>query len=247
MKFVKSMLVFCAVTVLVGGAPGAALAGNLVQNGDFSEYTNFTPTDANPYTIFSPKNGSNVVVAHWSVSFNGNNSGINWLVTPSSDNKAPIYNATGAPGGTNYVSLDGGFNYTSMSQVIEGLTSGVTYTLDFDYSYGQQLGENGGRNDGYFVKFGGVNVANDGPHYYGSHVFSGWFHETVDIVATGPTETLEFFATGNPNVPPMTQFANVTLEAPASVPEPSTLGLGCTALVFAGIYSLRRRAQLANA
>ncbi len=241
------MLVFCAVTALVGGAPGAALAENLVQNGDFSEYTNFTPTDAHPYTIFSPKDGSNVVVAHWSVSFNGNDAGINWLVTPSSDDKAPVYNATGAPGGTNYVSLDGGYNYTSMSQVIEGLTVGVTYTLDFDYSYGQQNGQNGGRNDGYVVTFGGDNVATDGPHYYGSHVFSGWFHETVDIVATGSTETLTFFATGNPNVPPMTQFANVTLEAPASVPEPSTLGLGCTALVFAGIYSLRRRAQLANA
>ena len=247
MKFVRSMLVFCAVTALVGGAPGAALASNLVQNGDFSEYTNFTPTNANPYTIFSPKNGSPVVVAHWSVSFNGDNNGINWLVTPSSDNKAPIYNATGAPGGTNYVSLDGGFNYTSMSQVIEGLTDGVTYKLDFDYSYGQQIGQNGGRYDGYVVQFGGVNVDSDGPNGYASHVFSGWFHETVDIVATGPTETLTFFATGNPNVPPMTQFANITLEAPASVPEPSTLGLGCTALVFSGIYSLRRRAQLANA
>ena len=247
MKFVRSMLVFCAVTALVGGAPGAALAANLVQNGDFSEYTNFTPTDALPYTIFSPKNGSNVVVAHWSVSFNGDNNGINWLVTPSSDNKSAVYNATGAPGGTNYVSLDGGFNYTSMSQVIQGLTVGDTYTLDFDYSYGQQVGQNGGRNDGFIVKFGGVNVDTDGPHYYGSHVFSGWFHTTVDIVATGSTETLTFVATGSPNVPPMTQFANITLQAPASVPEPSTLGLGCTALVFAGIYSLRRRAQLANA
>ena len=81
MKFVRSMLVFCAVTALVGGAPGAALAANLVQNGDFSEYTNFTPTNANPYTIFSPKNGSNVVVAHWSVSFNGDNRGVSiWCI-----------------------------------------------------------------------------------------------------------------------------------------------------------------------
>ena len=246
MKFVRSMLVFCAVTALVGGAPGAALAGNLVQNGDFSEYTNWTPTDNNPFTVFSPKGGSNIVVTHWSVSFNGDQ-GINVLVTPSSDNKSVVHNGTPAPGNTNYVSLDGGFNYTSMSQVIEGLTVGDTYTLDFDYSYGQQVGQNGGRNDGFIVKFGGVNVDSDGPHYYGSHVFSGWFHETVDIVATGSTETLTFFATGNPNVPPMTQFANITLQAPASVPEPSTLGLGCTALVFAGIYSLRRRAQLANA
>ena len=246
MKFVRSMLVFCAVTALVGGAPGAALASNLVQNGDFSEYTNFTPTNANPYTIFSPKNGSPVVVAHWSVSFNGDQ-GINVLVTPSSDNKSAVSNATAAPGNTNYVALDGGFNYTSMSQVIGGLTAGVTYTLDFDYSYGQLYNTFGGHNSGYIVQFGGHNVATDGPHSYGSHVFSGWFHETVDIVATGPTETLTFFATGNPNVPPMTQFANITLEAPASVPEPSTLGLGCTALVFAGIYSLRRRAQLANA
>jgi hypothetical protein len=246
MKFVKSMLVFCAVTVLVGGSPGAALAGNLVQNGDFSEYTNFTPTDTIPYTIFSPKLNSNIVVAHWTVSFNGDNNGINWLVTPSSDNKAPIYNATGAPGGTNYVSLDGGYNYTSMQQEIEGLTPGVTYTLDFDYSYGQQLGQNGGRNNGYIVNFGGNFVSIDQPHYYGSHEFSGWFHKTVDVVATGTSDKLTFFATGNPNVPPMTQFANISLEAPASVPEPSSLGLGCTALVFAGIYSLRRRAQLAN-
>ncbi len=101
MKFVRSMLVFCAVTALVGGAPGAALAANLVQNGDFSEYTNFTPTDDNPFTIFSPR--SNVDVAHWSVSYNGDQ-GINFLVTPSSDNKSAVSNATGAPGGTNTAS-----------------------------------------------------------------------------------------------------------------------------------------------
>ncbi len=240
--------VYCLSSIIFGTSSSNVLAGNLVRNGDFSSILNSDLSPTKVYALMGPKNGSPVRAEHWDTTYNGDSRGISWIITSNPDNLVtPIYNSTDAPNGSNYVSLDGAFTFTSMYQTITGLTPGHNYQLDFDYSYGQQRGDDGNYYSGYRVSLGNDYRYNQ-RQFMSNHSFSPWYHETLVYTATAASHILNITAVGNPNIPPMTQFTNISLNdiTPPPVPEPSTLGLLGAAAVFSGVVSLRRRAFLSS-
>ncbi|MEI8021103.1 MAG: hypothetical protein WCH39_23050 [Schlesneria sp.] len=103
MKFVRSMLVFCAVTALAGGAPGAAFAGNLnvVVNGDFTHvdnaHYNGGVNTAGPYPGVAGNNldsSLNGKTAAQQVAYNtslDDATVYNWSMGPGSYQNNPVY------------------------------------------------------------------------------------------------------------------------------------------------------------
>ena len=240
--------VYCLSAIIIGTTTSSVLAGNLVRNGDFSSILNSDLSPTKVYALMGPKNGSPVRAEHWDTTYNGHSGGISWIITSNPNGlETPLHNTTDAPNGSNYVSLDGAFNFTSMYQTITGLTAGNQYQLDFDYSYGQQNGDYGNYYSGYRVSLGDDYRYNQ-RQFMTSTSFSPWYHETLVYTATAASHILNITAVGNPNIPPMTQFTNSRLNdiTPPPVPEPSTLGLLGAAAVFSGVVSLRRRAFLSS-
>lgn len=131
-----------------------------------------------------------------------------------------------SPDGGDFIGSDGAFQTGSISQTINGLIAGNTYTLGFWWSAAQQRPFDGESSDQWQVTFGSqtqstaaVNIA--------SHGFSGWQHEAFDFVAGSASELLSFLAVGAPSgVPPFALLDGVSLDAKGTaVPEPGILAL----------------------
>jgi hypothetical protein len=171
----------------------------------------------------------NTTVTGWSTS-----NGYTFLYTPGSAD------TTGAPGqygtlalwgpnngsanglpatslaGGNFIAMDGDFQTAPVTQTINGLTGGQTYTVGFWWAGAQQSGFDGPTTDSLFVSLGSqtqqtgtVNVAD--------HGFSGWMYDSFTFTATGSSEPLSFLASSSPAVPPFVLLDGVTLNA---TPEP---------------------------
>jgi hypothetical protein len=201
-----------------------AHADNLVMDGDFSTVTvnNVVTPNVSSELGSSTKvvgwtsTGYNFVYANATVATTTGASGVAlWTVTPPPD------------GAGTFLALDGGFDVGPVSQVINNLVIGTTYTLSFDFGGAQQNNRNGATTEQLDVSFGGSEfdtpVLNDA-----SHGFTGWQTETTTFVATSTSETLSFLAVGTPaGIPPMSLLSNVSL---TSTPEPSSLALLATGL-----------------
>jgi PEP-CTERM motif/Protein of unknown function (DUF642) len=256
------------IAAVVLGAPGAARADNLVQNGDFTSYTT---GPQGPGALMNPGegNGGYTVLNGWTI---GDLPGLpgypayNWLFTPGSADTtgtwSPTYNVgeklwgpgTGVnngltatdPAGGNLVGLDGSDAYRgAISQTITGLIAGRQYQVGFYWAGAQFSNASGPTTESIQVSLGSqthttavVDNASQG--------FTGWMYETMSFTATAATETLSFLAVGTPTGgPPISLLADVSLNA---VPEPSSvvlLGVGLLGAV--GYRRLRRRAGAAAA
>lgn len=220
-------------------------APNLVTNGSFATpgvttsfqfgtYGSYTPPQAlNGWTstgynfVFLP----NSTVA---TGFYGNLSLWSPMSSPSSANG--FTNAS--PTGGNFIGADSAYGQASISQTISDLTVGHTYAVSFAWAGAQQSGYTAvnGTTEFWAVSFGGttqdtqtISVPNKG--------FSGWLNQTFDFVATSPSETLSFFATGTPaGVPPFALLANVSV---VDTPEPASLAILSTGI--AGLIGVARR------
>ena len=225
----------------------AAQASNLVSNGDFEITTN------GPNFQFD----HNTVATGWT-STNNNHNAYNFIFAPGA---ADTSGATGqfgnlklwgpgtgsnnglpatSPTGGNYVAADGAFQNGAISQTINGLTVGNSYTVNFWWAGAQQSGFTGATTEQWQVSLGNqtqstavINNAN--------HGFTGWQSQSFTYTATSASEVLSFFAVGTPNgVPPFVLLDGVSLNANNPVPEPGTITLVLGGLL-GGIGTLRSK------
>lgn len=127
-----------------------------------------------------------------------------------------------SPAGGNFVAADSAFQVGAISQTINGLTAGQSYTVGFWWAAAQQAGFDGATFDNWAVSLGSqtqtttvVDMA--------THGFIPWMHQDFTFTAINSSEVLSFLAEGGPpGVPPFALLDGVTLNA---VPEPGSLTL----------------------
>jgi hypothetical protein len=218
-----------ALALCLGAAQNSSgQSAELVTNGNFTQLTN----DAGGQL------GDNVNATGWTTTgYNfvfpsGNAGDVN---VTGSDGALSLYGpANGsnnglvvAPGGGNTVAADGAYEVAPIQQTINGLTTGTTYAVSFEWAGAQQSGFAGGTTENWSVSLGSatqttntVSIPNEG--------FSGWMTQTFDFTATGTTEVLSFLANGTPTgEPPFSLLADVSMTA---VPEPKTYA--CWTILF---------------
>ncbi len=255
----KSVFVLFTVAALAGGMPGTLLAGNLVQNGQFTSNTGYGWVGQNfgqGTTSVSVSNWNNAVAP----GFGG--PALTWLFNGNTPTQSVNFDGsvmglqggvTANPGGGNFLALDGDPQYNSkFIQSITGLTVGNTYQLSFDYAGAQQTGFSGpqqvtsylnvtfgsdSQNTQTLVRANSTNGSNG--------VFTGWSVVTMDFTASAATQTLAFLANGTPGgLPPIALLGDVSLvdSTPSPVPEPSSIFM--TAIGFASLAGVRYRRWL---
>jgi len=143
------------------------------------------------------------------------------------------------PGASNVVAIDGDPQYTStISQMINGLTSGDTYALTFYQGAAQENGASGATTEKWQVTFGTSGTQTSTLMNNASGGVVSWNSQTLDFVANSTSEALTFLAVGTPtNEPPVVLLADVSL-TDQSVPEPSDVSLLGAGIL--GLLVLRR-------
>ena len=242
----SSLIAFAALSV--GLFHSAMAAPNLVTNGGFATPGVTTSFQFGTYGSYTPPQA----LTGWT------STGYNFVFLPSSTVATGVYgnlslwspvsspaSANGftnaSPTGGSFVGADSAYGQANISQTINALTTGHTYAVSFAWAGAQQSGYTAvnGTTEFWAVSFGGttrdtqtISVPNKG--------FSGWLNQTFDFVATSPSETLSFFATGTPSgVPPFALLANVSI---VDTPEPASLAIlsaGIAGLI--GVVRRRRR------
>lgn len=234
---------------------------NLVQNGNFQDMVSGGVINRQ---LTNTTSSNSTALQHWTIGTGGNNFngvGLNFLVGPGwtsggavgqyggfnvwSPNTGANNGFTDSPIGGNYIVADGAPDYhAAISQVINGLTVGDQYAINFWWATGQQSNRDGVTDHkGWDVTFGGVtqmtNRITDA-----SHGFSGWFNTTMVFTANSATQTLSFLAQGLPNcVPPLVFLDGVSVTA---VPEPSSIAIVGLSVAGMGLAAFRQRRRAAR-
>ncbi len=145
-----------------------------------------------------------------------------------------------SPDGGRFVEADGDPSYrNAITQQINGLVAGVSYTLTFYQGAGQQVNFKGATTERWQVSLGkdtqfstryNLPEGGTGP----------WQQQVMTFVASASSELLSFLADGTPNgAPPISFLDGVSLVQ--NVPEPVTLSLLGTGLL--GTLAFRRRSK----
>ncbi|MEI8016985.1 MAG: PEP-CTERM sorting domain-containing protein [Schlesneria sp.] len=248
------------------GLSSATHAGNLVQNGDFSNNQfgglshelasgnwNTSPTPLVGSGVTGWTNTTNNALNFW---FNTTNPTSVGAISQYSEIQLlpPSYNNTNLPDTvTGFLALDGDPNYhgaitQSIGNSTTGfLTVGQQYEVDFYWAATQLTNRTGNTWERLDVQLGNSAVQSVS---YGSasdlklptHGFTGWTYESMIFTATRATETLSFLSQGGPgNAPPINLLADVSMHA---VPEPSSLALSALGIVGLFVVRARRPAKL---
>jgi hypothetical protein len=243
--------IFAALAVL---AASPALAGPLIQNGNFAS-TTFTTNDQfgtgfggqgitgwagdAGYNLFF-FNGTGTTVSANTQYDNGAGTGSEKLWGTST--------FTGSsPLGTNYVALDGDPTINNaggggISQTIAGLQAGTNYALSFQWGAGELQSRSGNTTEYLAVKLGNetidtITLSNP------ADSFTGWYNVTMIFSATSASELLSFMSNGTPNgAPPIAVLTDISMVA---APEPASIALLAAGL--GGLAVLRRRRASPNA
>ncbi len=211
---------------LVMGSAGTARA-NFVTNGGFELYTGTTPKD---YLI-------NVLPVDWS-------SGLFATIDApgtADDVSAPGLAVVGpfpaiSPNGGNFFQADATPNFTlPLTQTINGLTAGQSYTVSFYQAAGQEIGNSGATTEQWEVSLGSstqfsslMSIPQGG--------ISPWQSQSVTLSANSTSDVLSFIAVGAGGTPPQIFLDGVDMEA--NVPEPSA------ALLLGGVGGVIAIAKL---
>jgi|SRR5271165_1840002 len=219
----KKICLLSAVAVAAVASASAALAANVVVDGDFNN------TNAAFQTIFSGSTFNAWTVTNGSIDLIGG-----YWQSPSG--------ANAATGGTNgSVDLDGD-NPGGISQLIGGLTSGNTYTLTFALSGNPDGGPSTKSVD---VSIG--SVANDNFTYTttsNTHTNMQYIIESVSFTANA-SNTLSLVSQDASSSPYGPVVGDVSIVAGSSIPEASTWAMmfaGFAALGFLGLRGRRAAA-----
>jgi len=246
MRIKSILLSLSAVAVL--SASVAQASTNLVANGNFEATTNGTNKQLSS-SVTTDVNRSTLV--GWTSS-NGNDGGYNFVLDSSIANtsnsaiwlQSQNNGYSASAGGGNVFASDALYYPGTLSQTINGLSIGSSYTLKFDYALAQQVGFTGANsNNTWQVGFGGatqdaslLSIANGG--------FSGWKTATMTFTASSVSQALSFLAQGSsPGAPPFLLLDGVSLVA--AVPEPSTWGMMLGGIVLLGFLARRRATRQA--
>jgi len=149
----------------------------------------------------------------------------------------------------NYLAIDPVFSKATdnetagnnfVSQTINGLTQGSSYTLSFYWAAAQQLNFPGTTTEGWNYSIGSSagSVSNVGSGGLPTQTFSGWTQVNFTFTASSTSELLKFVAEGGPSSgnPPFDLLDSVSITQ-NSVPDSSStaglLGLGVVAMGMA--------------
>lgn len=262
-------LTFCTATLLAVGAIGIASAApiNLITNGDFSLTS---PTQTAP-AQFGANTGPGGVFGGGSCTYGGQSIS-NWTgntgyeiwypnaaaastVEPCTQYspETQLLSAIAAPppgaGSGSFVGMDGITSpvpHASISQTVNGLTSGANYTVTFYWGSTQLQNRVGDTTEQLQVSLGSQSFLTS-VNSIGTHEFSGWAPVSFTFTANSASEILSFLSIGTPNsLPPFAVLTGVSMTQ--NVPEPpelamfggGLLGLGLL-VMFARRREMRRR------
>jgi len=242
-KLLSSVALAATFALAIGSVAHAS--ANLVTNGSFTNSTYAAGTNDQFGTGFGGQG-----VTGWT-----GNGGYNIYFGASPQQSAVSQFAGGneafrasfnslSPDGGAFVAIDGDSDARgAISQTLNGLQVGKTYTLTFDWAASQLRNRTGDTTEQFAVSFGGqtfstavLNVASGG--------FTGWNTVTMFFTPTAATQTLTFLSIGTPNgLPPMAVLDGVSL----TVPEPATWAMMLVGFGGIGAMIRRRRQTLVAA
>lgn len=274
------------------GAPAHALDTNLIQNGNFA-LNDLADTDTGVSDTFRLDPSDSI--ADWTYNVPGgptaNNGGLMTVLVAANLNSdhnmndtccdlgfwgssnGGVSTITAPPSGDTFVLAQDSApeNTAYLSQTINGLTEGKTYSLTFEYAGAQLYGFggtmwNGATNEGVEVNLGGTYDTSapggtqsqaytggqtDVVYYDGyadsipSHGFSGWQAVRMLFTATSVSEVLnlETISTSSGEPP----FALVDDLQMFAVPEPATWTMMILGIGALGVLARRRRGLAAVA
>jgi hypothetical protein len=146
-----------------------------------------------------------------------------------------------SPDGGNYVAMDAApsLRGSGISQTLNGLTTGATYSVSFYWAAAQQHGFDGATTEAVQVSFGSqtqTTTTFDNP----SHGFSGWMSSTFTFTADNVSDVINFLSLGGPDgLPPFVLLDGISVDP---TPEPGSLTLALGGLFGGlGLVTWRRR------
>jgi len=254
-KLAKLAIVGFSAIALSSIGSSSAQAVNLVENGNFTQFTiNGTTPDGQPgelgsgtgYTTLSDWTYLNPTKSYdflFTSSSNGKTDadttgawspqGKGGYLKLWGTNDGGLNNITAPPQGGDFLAVDPVYqNAGSLSQTLTGLLVGKEYTVSFYDAAAEQSPYTGASNDQWQVKLGSqtqdaskISILSKG--------FSGWVQESLNFTATSTSEVLQFAATGGPlGEPPLALLGDVSV---APTPEPSSIfGLGAVIVLGLG-------------
>jgi len=225
-------------------ACGTANAAEFVQNGGFENVTGITRS--------SEFGASHIgqAVDHWT---SANNHAFNLVFfsanehvdadTRFGEHGQYLWSSPASPTGGKFVALDGDTTANgALTQMINGLTIGHTYTLSFDWAAGQYADRSGDTTEKLVVDFGGDSFTTATLHTP-SHGFLGWYSVTHSFTATSTSQLLSFLSIGTQNgMPPVALLDSVSLQG--SVPEPASWAMFIGGFGLIGAAARKRRTSV---
>ena len=222
-----------------------------VTNGGFEQTTNgYGQVGANTNLVGWTSSGVNGSNQNYSFVMNASNaqsgvSGPSGSLALYGPNNGTANGLAASPTGGNFYAADGAYQVGQISQQINDLIVGQSYSLSFNYAGAQQTGFSGATTEAY--NFGLASEFNTQTTVLNnvSHGFTGWQTVTYNFVASQTSDTLYFLAQGTPNgQPPFSLLDSVSLTGGygtvSAAPEPATWAM--MMLGFGAIgFSLRRR------
>lgn len=252
----------------IAASPASAASGNLVTNGDFEtaakasgsnngSSNNFQITTAGTYGTVNgwQSTGATGGNGSYNLLFNTSNaasaSGTAYSYYSNTNTAGSTYNqqylralpatsgGIGAVG--NFAALDGdtGFSGRSLNTTVNGLVTGQSYTLQFDWAAGSLMsGDIGATTAGAAVVLGSQTLTTVLSPNVPSN---GWTRSTTNFIYNGSGNLLSFIASGTPNgAPPMFLLDNVSVTS--AVPEPASWVMMLVGFGMVGAVARRRRA-----
>jgi hypothetical protein len=240
-----------AAALLLSGMAAKADPINLVQNGSFEDTTAYTGNGTGTEISNSNLAGWNVsaCMAHCDSSAPNNlfmflaptNVGTNGVWNGNQGGPINFWSTPGAsPDGGNAITSDAATESGILSQTINGLKAGDTYSVSFYQATMQATDQAEPFSASWEVSLGNSAAQYSTVMSNPGQASTGWVEDTMTFTANAAQEALSFFATTvGGDEPPFLLLDGVSLTDTTPVPEPATYGLAMVGL--AGVFFASRK------